>query len=64
MKNVTIIFKTSHDGGLYYATSEKAANNYAEKNGLGSVFVKQGAPSAEDMTAAKKVAPGVWLAGD
>lgn len=58
-----IKFTTSNNGNIYFATSEKAANAFAEKKGLGSIFVK-GSPDEEDFAAAKKVAANVWLAAD
>jgi hypothetical protein len=59
-----VIFTTSHDGNKYYATSENAANKFAEKKGLGSVFIKNGAPDADEMASATKVGSNVWLAAD
>lgn len=59
-----IVFTTSHDANTYYASSEKAANAFAEKKGLGSIFVKEGSPDKEDLARAKKVGTNVWLAAD
>ena len=58
-----IKFTTSHDGYTYIATSENAANKFAEKKGLGSVFSK-GRPTKEELAEAKKVAANVWLVVD
>ena len=59
-----IEFTTSNDGNTYFATSEKAAYAFAEKKGLGSIFVKEGSPDKEDLRIAKKVGANVWLAAD
>lgn len=62
MKKIT--FKTSKNGETFFATSLKAAQNWAEKKGL-TVFVQEGKhPDAEDLDVAYKVGRGVWQERD